>query len=246
MMESIANYKSLASLTVFKSVDEISVAFSVLLEKGTVNAAKKNKHFHIALSGGSTPLKIFEKLTQNRNILFDRLKIYWGDERCVPPDHPESNYGNAFNVFLKNVPIPASQIYRMKGENTPSQEKLKYASILKNMDIDNSIPSFDLVMLGLGEDGHTASIFPGDMEMFSTDKLVEETRHPESGQKRLTLTGKVLNNAKHVLFLVTGDNKSDVIQSIFNDQPEAKKYPAWYIRPSGKLSWFIDQSAFNG
>ena len=210
-------------------------------------SAKKKEPFTIALSGGSTPELLFAILSENfaGSVSWKNVHIFWGDERCVPPENSESNFGMAWREFLSKIEIPALNIHRIHGEDDPEKEASSYSEeISLHTRKRDGIPSFDLVLLGLGEDGHTASIFPGHPELLDSDKICEVAIHPETLQKRITLTGKVINNAEAVTFLVTGKKKEKIIERIFKNDISALNYPATYIVPVyGRLSWFIDKEA---
>ena len=143
------------------------------------------------------------------------------------------------------VPVPKEHIHRIRGEEDPEKEAERYAEEIKgNLNYRGENPVFDIVILGLGEDGHTASIFPDQLELFEEEKICAPSQHPITGQNRITLTGRVLNNANIVCFLVTGTNKAQRIAEIMNDDEAAKLLPAYYISPkNGKLIWYIDEAA---
>lgn len=203
--------------------------------------------FDIALSGGNTPKKLFKSLVEKHKdtIPWERIHFWWGDERCVSPDDNESNYKLAFDVLFSKIDLPQENIHRIKGENNPDDEAKRYSEeIAANLNHREGIPVFDMVLLGLGEDGHTASIFPGQLNLIDDDRICAVSEHPLTGQKRVTLTGKVINNASRIFFLVTGENKALRISQIMNDDEAAKLLPAYYIVPeNGKLIWFIDEAA---
>ena len=173
------------------------------------------------------------------------MHFFWGDERCVPPDHSESNYKMTSDHLLTKIEIPDKNIHRVKGEIEPQSEADRYAAEIKNLvAVEGDLPKFDLVMLGMGEDGHTASIFPHQMHLLQSENICEVATHPESGQKRITLTGKVINNAAQVVFLVTGKSKAEKMFEILEQQGRWKDYPATYIQPhNGSLTWFLDRTA---
>ena len=202
---------------------------------------------HILLSGGNTPALLFQKLSSKyaAEIDWERIHFWWGDERCVLPDNQQSNFKSANDLLLSLVAIPAKNIHRIKGEEIPEVEANRYADEIKiNLNFRGDSPVFDLVILGLGDDGHTASIFPDELELFEDERICAVTRHPLSGQARITITGKVLNNASRIFFLVTGENKAQRIAEIMNDDEAAKLLPAYYISPkNGELIWFIDEAA---
>lgn len=211
----------------------------------------KDKSFRsIALSGGSTPKILFELLAKNysEKMPWGQLEWYWGDERCVPPDDPESNYGMTNSLLLDKVGIPQDNIHRVRGEAPPEKEAIRYADQLKsNLEEKEGIPRFDLVILGMGDDGHTASIFPHQMELWDSPALCEVATHPESGQRRISLTGKVINNASLVVFLVTGKSKAGPVAEILNGKGKYKSYPASRVNPvPGRLIWMLDEEAASG
>ncbi len=203
--------------------------------------------FDIALSGGSTPKRLFKILASDFSelIQWERIHFWWGDERCVPPDSENSNFKLAMDYLFSYINIPEENLHRIKGENDPEKEVERYAEeIQKNLNYRGENPVFDMVILGLGEDGHTASIFPDQIELFEDEKICALSQHPITGQNRITLTGKVLNNASRVFFLVTGANKAQRISEIMNDDEAAKLLPAYYISPkNGTLIWFLDEEA---
>jgi 6-phosphogluconolactonase len=215
-----------------------------------LNQFMTRNNLYIALSGGNTPLMFFEVLSdfnsQKKNkIDWKKLHFFWGDERCVSHDDPESNYGNANNVLFSKIDIPQKNIYPVNGENDPITECENYANLIKkNVPFSSGTPVFDWIFLGIGDDGHTASLFPNQMNLLSSEKICELAIHPETGQKRITLTGKTINMAKRITFLATGKDKQEVVKHILNREAPAKKYPAAKIAPEkGRLDWYLDAVA---
>lgn len=208
---------------------------------------QSNNFFTIALSGGSTPKNLFDSISKNYSDKIDwrKIKLFWGDERCVPPDNEESNYRMTYEHLIKHINIPTENIFRIKGESEPEKESKRYSELLqKELKNISGIPSFDLVVLGLGEDGHTASIFPDQLELFHSDNFCVTAVHPVTKQKRISITGKIINNADKVVFLVTGENKAQKIYEIINEKETAKNYPAYFVNPISKnLVWLIDKDA---
>lgn len=240
MTDCIVSYK----IQVCKSVKEISEYFAqLLIEK--INSS--NDFFAMALSGGTTPKAIFEYLARQHNntINWDKVKFFWGDERCLPPNDPESNFKMANDSLLSKLQIPVENIFKIKGENDPLPEADRYSSeIQKRIKIKSGYPQFDLIMLGLGEDGHTASIFPNQKKILTSDKICATAVHPSTRQKRITLTGSVIINAATVVFIVTGKNKSRIVELIINQKDNYKDYPASFIHPKdGELYWLLDEDA---
>jgi 6-phosphogluconolactonase len=202
---------------------------------------------NIALSGGKTPGLLFEviALKYTSEIPWGRIHFWWGDERCVPPESDESNYRMAYDKLISWVTIPKENIHRIKGEEIPEKEAARYSDeIAASLNTRGKRPVFDLIILGLGNDGHTASIFPNQIELFNNVENCAVVEHPVTKQKRITLTGNVLNNANRIFFLVTGKNKAIRVSEIMNDETAAKLLPAYYVEAvHGELTWYIDQDA---
>lgn len=231
-------------ICIFETLDEMALkALQWLTEKTTV---QEKETVSIALSGGNTPQALFEKMVEleTGTVDWNKLLIFWGDERCVPPDHTDSNYRSAKKSLLIPLDIPEEHIFRMHGEEDPQNEAERYNQVLaENLPIVNGFPQFDLVLLGLGEDGHTASLFPGNKSLFTTTKLCSVAKHPKSGQQRITITGSVINNAAEVAFLVTGTPKAGIVSEIILT-PDKASYPAAKVAPAlGKLIWLLDKAA---
>ncbi|WP_321346185.1 6-phosphogluconolactonase [uncultured Draconibacterium sp.] len=207
----------------------------------------KQEVFDIALSGGNSPKGLFKKISKKYadQIPWDRIHLWWGDERCVPPTDEQSNYKMTVDYLLSNISIPEANIHRIKGEEDPQQEALRYSEEMeKTLNSRGKDPVFDLIILGLGDDGHTASIFPDQLELFEYEQNCAVAVHPLTGQKRVTITGNVLNNANQVFFLVTGSKKALRVSEIMNDNDAAQLLPAYYISPAnGTLTWFLDDEA---
>lgn len=203
--------------------------------------------YHCALSGGSTPKLLFDYLAKEYadSPSWNNVHFYWGDERCVPPEDEESNYKMTKERLLDKVPIPEQNVHRVLGEADPKKEAARYGSELTaHIPVQNGLPVFDLIILGMGGDGHTASIFPHQMELLTTKSICAVAQHPESGQHRVTLTGPVINAAREVAFLVTGQGKSEKVTEILNHSGNWKDYPAAHIElENGKVIWYLDEAA---
>ena len=203
--------------------------------------------FDIALSGGNTPKAFFKKLSKKYadQIPWERIHFWWGDERCVSLKSDESNYKMTNYYLLSNISIPEENIHRINGEKIPDNEAIRYASEIKgNLNFRGKNPVFDLILLGLGDDGHTASLFPDRFEIFEDENICAVAHHPITAQKRITLTGDAINNANRIFFLVTGESKAMRVSEIMNDNDTAKLLPAYYISPqNGELIWFLDEPA---
>jgi len=234
---------------IFPSPEDLAVHVAEEFKQLSVSAGRHQEKIHIALSGGSTPKILFRLLAQapyHDDINWRLLHFFWGDERCVPPDHPESNYGMIRENLLQHIEIPESNIHRIQGEIAPDEAANSYSTeIQQNVPSGiNGFPRFDLILLGMGEDGHTASLFPDSDVLKIKDKICAVAVHPVSGQKRVTLTMPVINHAKKVAFMVTGESKREMVSEIFNQAPGFDKYPASLIHPShGEIEWLLDGPA---
>jgi 6-phosphogluconolactonase len=210
-------------------------------------AASSKGPFRVALSGGSTP-KAFHALLADAQgpyrarVPWDRVHFFWGDERCVPPDHPDSNYRMAVETLLSKVPVPPEHVHRILGELPKADEAAeKYEeTILSKFD---GLPRFDWIFLGMGPDGHTASLFPGTMAGVEQKKLVTSVWVEEKKSHRVTLTLPVLNASKNIAFVVSGSDKADTAQKVLEEAPSAS-HPASLVSPSrGELLWLLDRPA---
>lgn len=162
----------------------------------------------------------------------------------VPPDSNQSNYKLANDLLLKELKIPEHHVHRIRGEGDPIEEVKRYEAEIRSMlPVRNQIPLFDLILLGLGEDGHTASIFPDQLHLFETEKLVELSMHPVTSQVRITFTGKLLNSSWKIAFLVSGKSKAKVLGQILHHHKGSEIFPAAHIHPKGELHWFIDSDS---
>jgi 6-phosphogluconolactonase len=234
-----------AELHIFKSPEDLADKFADLMMSWVKN--QSGKTFHLAISGGKTPDLLFSILAKRYtdSSLWQKIHFWWVDERMVPPSDPESNFGVAKKLLFSQISIPEENIHRIKGENKPETEALSYsAKIQENVPQQNGWPVFDLILLGMGDDGHTASIFPDQMDLLHSSHICEVATQPQSGQKRITLTGKAIFYASKICFLVTGSNKAVRLSEIWNNPEKANLLPAAHIHPiNGNLQWYIDQSA---
>lgn len=211
---------------------------------GAASIAERGE-FRVALSGGKTPRAAYELLAGDElsgKLYWSKVYVYFGDERCVPPDDPLSNYRMAREAFLDRVPIPAENVHRMRGEIEPGFAANEYASQLR-ADMGN-VPHFDLVLLGLGEDGHIASLFPGSSPDLEATSLVRAVYAPSQAMWRITLTPLVINAARSVAFAVEGEQKARALAAATEGPRDAEKIPAQIVHPaSGRLEWLVDEAA---
>jgi 6-phosphogluconolactonase len=231
---------------IYPDLDTLAAAFVCELSRFLSETAKLKRTVHLALSGGTTPLEVFRQLARaTRPGEWNHVHLYWGDERCVPAGDPESNYGSARKHFIKPLKISSNKIHPIRGEKDPDKEAARYSRLLTDrLPVEDGFPVFDWIWLGLGEDGHTASIFPGQIELWKSDQPCVVTEHPVTGQKRISITGGVVNAARRVAFLVAGKSKSRVVNEIVMKEGQYLEYPAFYAAPrSGNLEWYLDMDA---
>ena len=217
--------------------------YIVLLAERCIQA---RGHFTVALSGGSTPRRLHERLAGEpyaSRISWNGWQVFWGDERCVPPDDSDSNYRMAKETLLDRVPISPANIYRMRGETAPQEAAEEYEVTVREV-FQAATPSFDLILLGLGEDGHTASLFPGTQALEEKHRLVVANEVPPFGAHRITFTLPLINEAKAVAFLVTDESKSRIVQRVLEPAPTEPVVPAALVRPAaGSVHWFLTKMA---
>jgi len=227
-----------------QNIEELSEYVISLLQKECAQKAT-NEYVSVALSGGSTPKRIFEYISKHDagRVDWSKIKFFWGDERCVPPEDNESNFKMTKLNLFDRISIPAENIFRVLGEAKPEDEAIRYGQLItEQVKIENNLPSFDIMMLGLGEDGHTASMFQGNTELFQSQEICGVATHPVSGQKRITMTMHILNNSKNILFLVTGIDKAKIAADVVNNKNTI--YPASMVAPlNGTLTWLMDTAA---
>ncbi|WP_318465957.1 6-phosphogluconolactonase [Photobacterium leiognathi] len=228
---------------VFETPQDVVVSLADIM----MTMSKQSKTVHISLSGGSTPKLLFKTLAQApyaTDVNWNNLHFWWGDERCVEPTDPESNFGEANELLFQNVAIPAENIHRIRGEEDPAVESARFTQEMEAaIPHKNGMPAFDWILLGMGTDGHTASLFPNQTN-FDDPALSVIATHPDSGQKRISKTARLLENADRITYLVLGESKAEVLQEINNNPAEALAYPAAKIKAvNGKTEWFLDSAA---
>jgi 6-phosphogluconolactonase len=224
-------------------VEAMAEDFCSFMEK----KARLKENAYVALSGGSTPQDLFKFLAEHHrnNIAWENIHFFWVDERCVPSDDRESNYGLANNLLFDKIDIPSENVHRIKGENDPEVEEERYAEeILKFVPLIYNLPRFDWIWLGMGDDGHVASIFPDQLALMHIDKICATAIHPVTKQRRITLTGRSMNHSKRASFLVTGKGKAPMVNIILKVPGINQRFPASHIKPSeGVLEWYLDEDA---
>ncbi len=211
-------------------------------------ASARQGHFSVALAGGSTPQGLYGLLADemfSRYIDWSQVHFFWGDERCVPPDHADSNYRMARLALFDHVNIPSGNIHRIHAEKDPFQAADEYeAELYQFFKGRGDQVRLDLVLLGMGEDGHTASLFPGTAALEETERLVVANEVPQLATWRITLTAPVLNAAHNVLFLVSGASKAETLHAVMEGGYRPHELPAQLVEPpEGQMAWLVDEAA---
>lgn len=237
-------------LQVFPTMSVLSAAAADLFARSAREAVAGRKRFLAALSGGGTPVPLFKLLAlppYREELPWTKMHFFWSDERCVPPGNPESNYGQARANWLARVAVPEDNLHRIKGELPPEQAAEDYRALLKGFaEAGLDWPRLDLVLLGLGADGHTASLFPGSLVKPGPEMAAVPVQANYAGRpaERVSLTASVINAARLVLFLVTGEEKAEALAATRQGRSDPARWPAQRIRPSdGKVLWMIDAAA---
>jgi 6-phosphogluconolactonase len=232
---------------VYKDLEYLSRAAAQLFFDQAEQAAHERGRFFSMLNGGSTPMRLFQLLAEGRSRKIDwtLTHLFWGDERCVPPNDAESSYGQARELLLDHVKIPDENVHRILGELGPIEASKDYAHVLKQFASPPlDWPCFDLVLLGMGSDGHTASLFPGSPVEAAGPTLAITAHYQDRPAERVTLTPSVFNSARMVLFMVVGENKALTLSKVLNDTHQPELYPAQRIDPKdGMLIWLVDEAA---
>jgi 6-phosphogluconolactonase len=234
-----------AEVRVFEDYGSLSHAAAELFVELGKTAVASPGRFAVALSGGSTPRQFYSLLGSSPyrdNLDWHRVHIFWADERCVPPDDPESNFKLVYDTLLSTIAIPDSNIHRVKGEEGPEKAARVYEQDIK-IYFGSDKPVYDLIILGVGKDGHTASVFPGSIAIHETARIALPVLFSKPGVNRVTLTLPIINLASHVLILASGKAKSDVVQEILEGE-NLNQYPAGLVHPvKGSITWLIDREA---
>jgi 6-phosphogluconolactonase len=215
----------------------------------SARAAQAAGHdFHVALSGGSTPRRFHALLAASplrEQVDWSRVQFFWGDERCVPPDHPDSNYRMARETLLDAVPVAPAQIHRMRGEDDPAVAARAYEVEVRRVFgvASGEVPRFDLIFTGMGPDGHTLSLFPHTAALSVTDRLVTENAVPQLNTNRITFTTTLANAAALVVFVIEGADKADALAEVLQGAYNPQQYPSQLIAPAGELRYLLDPTA---
>ncbi len=234
-----------SSVSIFDDAEQVAqAAADRFVELANSSITSKNR-FAAALSGGSTPKQVHRLLAQSSRLVdWSKVHLFFGDERTVPADHPDSNFGMAQETLLSESPLPADNVHQIKGDGDPALNAAAYERELRAFFAGADWPQFDLIFLGIGADGHTASLFPHTEALAERDAWVTANWVEKLGTYRLTLTVPVINQAREIIFLVTGSEKAEALAAILQGPRNPELLPAQLIRPaSGRLSWLVDQAA---
>ena len=238
----------MTKIEISESAEVLSQAAAERFVRVTTAAARGRGRCAVALSGGSTPGSVYRTLAEEPHISrvpWDRIEFFWGDERHVPPDHPDSNYRAVMESMLSKVPVTVAQIHRMRSE-IPDVERaaLEYEDAISAVVSGLPVPRFDLILLGLGTDGHTASLFPGTPALAERHRWCTANWVSALNAHRITLTLPVLNAAREIMFIVSGAEKAPIVREVLRDGAPARLLPAHLIQPdNGDVWWMLDRAA---
>ena len=225
----------------YETPEELAEAAACIFVGSAAESIAERGRFAVALAGGSTPKATYEVLARDHaeDVDWPNVHVFFGDERTVPPDHEDSNYRMAWEALLDHVPV--GSVHRMRGELQPDEAAASYETDLRQFFGGEAV--LDLVMLGIGDDGHTASLFPETPALEVTDRLAVANPVPKLDTTRLTLTAPVLSAARAVNFLVAGEGKAEALREILEGDADPHRYPAKLVRPPGGPTWFVDRAA---
>jgi len=244
MLESPGDGMSQPEIKIFPDVPSLMQEAARRIVAAAATRIADNQHlFSLVLSGGNTPKALYELLASDAyrsELNWSKVEIYFGDERCVPPDHPESNYLMAYNAMLSKLPIPEPNIHRIRGELQPEAAAIEYGKLLQTKFQSNGP---DMVLLGMGPDGHTASLFPGTTALTEAKHRCVANWVPQFNTWRLTLTYPFLNTAKSILILVAGLEKAQAIKAVLEGPREIERFPIQGIEARGTATWLLDSTA---
>lgn len=235
-------------LTIYPDIDTLSQHAAQYIVDIAIESIADRGRFIIALSGGNTPRKTYGLLGSEpyrSQIDWELVHIFWSDERCVSPDSPDSNYLMAHEALLSKISTPGLQVHRMPAD-MPDRDAAsrEYTDEMRRMFGTEDIPDFDLIQLGMGPEGHTASLFPHQASLHETQRLVMPVTVPKPPPDRLTFTPPLLNAARNVLFLVTGEDKADALKAVLEGEYQPDEYPAQIVLPpNGEVEWMVDSEA---
>ncbi len=240
----------------YNEISKLSESAACHIHELIKTTLERQGFFAMALSGGASPLDIYTRLAEKKfsaDIPWEKVFFFWGDERYIPFIHRDSNYGMAYKALLSKIPVPAENVFRVPVEVTPIDEAAelyerimrKFFTSMHSINMETMLPEFDLVLLGVGTDGHTASLFPGHRAVNEDEKWVTSLKaHARvTIRERITITLPVINSAKNIMFLISGQGKGPVIRSIFENK-DSTQYPASMVQSKGQSIWYIDKNIY--
>jgi len=233
-------------ISVSPNVEALIEAAAELFVKSAQTAVDEHGEFTVALAGGHSPKPLYTLLAQppySKQVPWEKTHVFWGDERCVPPDDPRNNATMASQALLSHLTVPPDHVHPIRCHESPGLGAKGYESILAEHFL-GTVPRFDLILLGLGQNGHTASLFPYTPILGERERWVKELFLPEEEVWRVSLTIPLINNGATIIFLVYGSEKSEILRKVLEGPHEPNRYPAQFIQPvNGKLIWMIDSKA---
>lgn len=236
--------KTRRKIEIFASPEKLAQKSAEMISEKLSGILRDKNRASLVLSGGSTPKLLYELLASEgyrNSVQWDKVLIFFGDERCVPPDDPQSNYKMAYEVLLSKVPIRAENVFRMKGELAPAEAAKEYEENIKNSLGDGT--HFDIVLLGIGADGHTASLFPESTALSETKKLVSANYVEKLNAYRLTLTLPAINASQNILFLVSGKDKAETVKAVFDGTSDPPLPSQLVYADNAEVTWLLDSPA---
>lgn len=244
--------ESRRSVEVVPTADDLARVACEIITAAASASIGRRRYFRIALAGGSTPQAVYRLLADDPYMDFAGWQIFWSDERCVPPTSPESNYAMAKAALLDRLARPTALVFRMAGEGDPDAAAIAYERAVRELVPPNpavvtgQTPRFDLVLLGMGADGHTASLFPGTAALDEQERLVVANHVPQLATTRLTFTYPLINAARRVLILVSGEGKAAALRDVLAGSQDEHRFPVQGVQlRRGNLTWLVDQAAYS-
>lgn len=244
--------ESRRSVEVVPTADDLARVACEIITAAASASIGRRRYFRIALAGGSTPQAVYRLLADDPYMDFAGWQIFWSDERCVPPTSPESNYAMAKAALLDRLARPTALVFRMAGEGDPDAAAIAYERAVRELVPPNpavvtgQTPRFDLVLLGMGADGHTASLFPGTAALDEQERLVVANHVPQLATTRLTFTHPLINAARRVLILVSGEGKAGTLRDVLATPQDQHRLPVQGVQLlRGNLTWLVDQAAYS-
>lgn len=236
------------SLQICADPEALSIAAAKRFTDLAARAVAERGAFHVALAGGTTPRRLYQQLATPlfaERIAWQHVHVYFGDERAVAPDHADSNYRMAYDALLRHVPISSARIHRIDGaaQDLASSAAAYETVVRRHAPESGGLPQFDLVLLGIGPDGHVASLFPDTPILRETGKLIAAVYVTKLFSWRISMTLPLIEHARHIAILAAGENKADIIRQVFIEDVDGERYPVQRLHPAGELEWYLDAAA---